>query len=760
MEAFSIELAKIDRLLDEILLVLDSDKRILYCNPAAEQYLGVHSREILHQNYIHYCQQKGLQFPEYLSNVNNLNLDEPIQCQTFAIREDSEKVVIQWKLLHVLSDTTKEPVTILIGHNISAEQNGNTKIEDLENQLSSVIELMAGNYWLKDMNGVYKGFNQALLNLLGVKHEDVIGKTDYDLPWANTADELIENDRRVIISGLPHKTEEEIKSANGEVKIFEILKIPLKNKKGEIIGTMGNSIDITERKRMEEQAKTAKAETIQLKLENTANKAKLEIQKEFSKTVNQVVHDIRSPLASLMMVVKSCREVPEKERIALREAAIGIGDIANNLLAQYKIKEPESPIYVERRQPILLSALILQLLTEKKYQYKDLPIKFDYAFSQLGQFAFIQVEFSSFKRMLSNLINNAVDAFENKKGTVTVKLDATADRVNVTVEDNGKGMPQQIIDKIMQNIEVTEGKSHGHGIGLTQVRETLARNQGTLSIDSKIKKGTRMLLEFPSIPAPDWIAKEVRLGLEDVVVILDDDISIHRAWDMRFSSILKKNPGITVRHFENCHDAVRFIEASSEEEKQKIYLLTDYELLKQELNGLHVVNKANIARSILVTSHYADPIVLERASKLHTQILPKQLAADIPIYIDDAMDYQRYTTKNKSVKKVDLILVDDDKMFAKSLMQFIFKNNVVDYFEDPKQFIKNLPHYPKDTRIYLDHNFPSFGITGVKMAETLHERGFTRLYLLSGETFESGALPDYIKVIRKDDVDNIKDWER
>lgn len=755
MEAFSIGVTKIDRLLDEILLVLDSSRRILYCNHAAEQYLDAHNSEILHQNYIHYCQQKGLQFPEYLSNGDNLSLDEPIQCQTFGLSEDKEKVVIEWKLLRVLSDTTKEQVIILIGHNISTEQNGSTKIEDLENQLSSVIELMAGNYWLKDINGVYKGFNQALLNLLGVNHEDVIGKTDHDLPWANTADELIENDRQVIISGLPHKTEEEIRSANGEIRIFEILKIPLKNKKGEIIGTMGNSIDITERKYAEKQAKTAKAEAIQLKLESTVNKAKLEAQEEFSKTVNQVVHDIRSPLASLIMVIKSCREVPETERIALREAAIGIGDIANNLLAQYNAKKPKSAAYVEKQQPVLLSALILQSLTEKKFQYKDLPVKFDYAFSQTGQFAFTRVESSSFKRMLSNLINNAVDAFENNKGTVTVRLDAAAEKVTVTVEDNGKGMPQQIIDKIMQNIEVTEGKSHGHGIGLTQIRETLARNQGTLSIDSKIKKGTRMLLEFTRIPAPDWIAKEIRLAPEDVVVILDDDISIHRAWDTRFTSILEKNPSIAVRHFENCHEAVRFIDAFSEDERQKIYLLTDYELLKQELNGLHVVTKADIARSILVTSHYADPIVLERASKLHTQILPKQLAAEVPIYIDEPLDYP---VKNKSPKKVDLVLVDDDKTFAKSLKQFIFNNNVVDYFEDPHQFIKNLSRYPKDTRIYLDHHFASSGITGVKIAETLHERGFTCLYLLSGETFELDTLPDYLKVIRKDDIEGIKDW--
>ena len=70
-----------------------------------------------------------------------------------------------------------------------------------------------------------------------------------------------------------------------------------------------------------------------------------------------------------------------------------------------------------------------------------------------------------------------------------------------------------------------------------------------------------------------------------------------------------------------------FLNDLSPAEKQHVFLLSDYELLKQELNGLHVVAQSNIDRSILVTSHYADPLLQERSSKTGTKILPKQLAS-------------------------------------------------------------------------------------------------------------------------------------
>jgi FixJ family two-component response regulator len=365
--------------------------------------------------------------------------------------------------------------------------------------------------------------------------------------------------------------------------------------------------------------------------------------------------------------------------------------------------------------------------------------------------------------MISNLINNAVESLSTEPGIITLKMSATEDWCDVIVADNGKGMSSSLIEKIMNNMAVTEGKLDGNGIGLAQVRETLTRNKGTLSIRSKRGNGTEMHLKFPRIKAPSWLAEEIQVQGRDVIVILDDDHSIHGAWDSRFEPFLEQSSKVKVHHFELGKDALAFLNSFPPHEKKKIILLTDYELLKQELNGLDVVEKANISRSILVTSHYDRPDIQERACCLGAKILPKQLASEIPINIRDLQDqkaFQEDISHGSSLKTVDAIWVDDDEDLTKNLELFLFDDKNVIFFNDPEQFLKEVTSYEKNTRIYLDNNYKSpFRMKGVDIAAQLHDQGYTDLTLVSGEMFTPGALPDYLKVILKSRIDQVmEDW--
>lgn len=607
--------------------------------------------------------------------------------------------------------------------------------------LDKIAQIIPANVYWFDKNNTFIGVNEKTLRAIGVSsYDEIIGKTVYEIYPKKTAEKIVRHHDEALRSNKTLKHEETINDVKtGEIKHFATIKAPLYDDEDETIGTLGISIDITVQK-----------EANRLKLENAAHKAQIQEQEKFTWIADQVAHDIRSPLASLLMIVKSCAEIPETERVALREAANSIGSIADNLLNQYRIKTSDAVVRAEQREPVLLSAVLLQLLTDKQYQYKGKRIKFEHDFDESGQFAFIRVELMSFKRMISNLINNAVDAFEGKTGKVVLRLGADAMNVRIQILDNGKGIPEEVLEKIRQNIAITQGKAEGHGIGLTQVRETLSRNEGKISIDSRVGAGTQVSLEFPREAAQDWIAECIELMSEAIIMVLDDDKSIHAAWDARFEEILEQAPGISMQHFETGHEVLDFINGLSPEEKQRVFLLTDFELLKQELDGLHVVKKAGVSNTILVTSHYANAIVRERAAKLHTKILPKQLASDVPIRI-------KKTLLETALKQVDLILVEDDEDFAKILIQYAFSKDKVDYFQGPEQLRENLAKYPKDTRIYLDNHFLS-ALSGVEFAKELHALGYTRLYLLSGAVFEPGEVPDYVKVIRKDDVDNIRDW--
>ena len=455
---------------------------------------------------------------------------------------------------------------------------------------------------------------------------EIVGKTDFDFGWdPEIAQWVRQTDEEILRTGKPLLgTEVTVKMRDGRNVNLSGNRMPLFNNNGEVTGIVGISVDITAQKEAEV-----------LKVENEAQKAILQEQEKFKKIANQVAHDIRSPLASMLMILKASDAMPERERVALRTAATRINDIANNLLSSFvKMEDSSHPAPVrEEREPMLLSPVILQMLTDKKYQFQDKPVKFEHHFTQAGNFAWIKTQPTAFKCMLSNIINNAVEAFDENDGDVTLHLDATAEQVVLVVEDNGKGMRPELVQKIMNHVAVTDGKPDGHGIGLTQVRDTLQNNEGTLAIETREGVGTKMIATFPRVTSENWIADSMQLAEDDIVVILDDDSSIHLAWNTRFDGLVKQFSNLTVRHFEFGQECIDFINGLAPERIGKVFLLTDYELLKQDLNGLDVIHQTPVHRSVLVTSYYADKSIRACASKAGTTILPKQLAYDIPIHI-------------------------------------------------------------------------------------------------------------------------------
>jgi hypothetical protein len=174
--------------------------------------------------------------------------------------------------------------------------------------------------------------------------------------------------------------------------------------------------------------------------------------------------------------------------------------------------------------------------------------------------------------MLSNIINNAVDALDGQAGKVDLQLAADNEWVKIIIQDTGKGMSTELVDKIMHKTPVTEGKKSGHGIGLTQVWETLDHNQGELHVASELGLGTTITLTFPRVTAPHWIAEEIVLKGNDTVIILDDDTSIHGAWQARFESILNEHKSIQLKHFQQGHEALEFIQALAPAENKALYV--------------------------------------------------------------------------------------------------------------------------------------------------------------------------------------------
>ena len=132
-------------------------------------------------------------------------------------------------------------------------------------------------YW-KNLKGQILGCNKKMLDIFGVSsREELIGRTDAVLLSNQEDVKRVQNiDQEVMKSGKTLRVEETVTDKEGNIITYLSIKQPLRNQKQEIIGLIGVSIDVTERKKEQKQAEEAKQIEEKLKREFTEQQAQRE----------------------------------------------------------------------------------------------------------------------------------------------------------------------------------------------------------------------------------------------------------------------------------------------------------------------------------------------------------------------------------------------------------------------------------------------------------------------------------------------------
>jgi len=368
----------------------------------------------------------------------------------------------------------------------------------------------------------------------------------------------------------------------------------------------------------------------------------------------QVAHDIRSPLAALGAIEKDLVQVPENTRQIVRQAVGRIRDIANNLIEQHakapsrdrgnsEAKASGIQEHASTEMPTglgvsdqhlaercLISTLIDGLVTEKRLQYRDRAgIEIVFEQDRAGYGLFADVELAEFKRALSNIINNSVEAITGA-GQVLIRTHPDGEQIQIRVIDNGRGIPAKLLSRLGER-GATYGKEGGSGLGLFHAKSALIKWRGTLSIESKEGHGTTVSLHLPKAPTPPWFTERLLIPKSGIVVSLDDDVSIHHVWKGRLESARAHEQGVTHQQFFTPKDFKTWVLGNMLDVDRTIFLV-DYELLGFKETGLDLLEDLAIGeRSILVTSRFEEHSLLARATRLGVRILPKSMAGFVPI---------------------------------------------------------------------------------------------------------------------------------
>lgn len=123
----------------------------------------------------------------------------------------------------------------------------------------SLVETIPQNIFRKDNQGNFTFANQQFCKLMGLKLEDIVGKTDFDFFPNDLAEKYRRNDWNVLETGQTFQAIEEHQPPGGQRYIVQIVKTPLYDANGRIIGLQGMFWDITKERQMEESLRTSEA---------------------------------------------------------------------------------------------------------------------------------------------------------------------------------------------------------------------------------------------------------------------------------------------------------------------------------------------------------------------------------------------------------------------------------------------------------------------------------------------------------------------
>ena len=119
--------------------------------------------------------------------------------------------------------------------------------------LGSLLDSIPDLIFFKDVSGIYLGCNPEFSRFVGKPRQAIVGASDYDLFDAETAELFRLHDQQTMLQAQPRHHEEWVTYPDGSRRLLDTLKAPLRDAQGDVLGLLGVSRDITERKQAEEQ---------------------------------------------------------------------------------------------------------------------------------------------------------------------------------------------------------------------------------------------------------------------------------------------------------------------------------------------------------------------------------------------------------------------------------------------------------------------------------------------------------------------------
>ena len=477
----------------DCIIMMDQFGAIMEWNPAAEQTFGF-SRQtavgrLLHELIIPpaFRERHVAGMRRYMETREGPILNRRIEVP--ALRADGKQILVELAITPIRVDGP--PIFTAYLRDLTERRNSERALAESHALLRAVIESTEDAIFVKDLEGRYQLINPAGARFFGRTPSEMLGKVDEDFLGLEGSRSTVLSDQNVIATGVSQTYEDDNEVA-GELRTFLSTKSPYRDAEGKLLGVVGLSRDITERKRNEKAIELAKNEAEQ------ANRAKSEF-------LSRMSHELRTPLNAIIgfgqLLESDQLNSDQRESVGLIvTAGRHLLALINDVLDISRIEANRMDISVE---PVSLNEIVQEAVSlvgpfASRFQVQlinEIPPDTD---------LFVLADRSPAKQILLNLLSNAIK-YNRENGEVRVKARLVAqasgaERVCVEVVDRGIGLSPEAQARLFtpfDRLGAERTDVEGIGLGLVLTKRLVELMGATLRVESELGVGSTFSVSFP-----------------------------------------------------------------------------------------------------------------------------------------------------------------------------------------------------------------------------------------------------------------------
>lgn len=330
----------------------------------------------------------------------------------------------------------------------------------------------------KDLNGKFIVANQATARLMKAQDQsDLIGKSDFDFYPEAVAAGYRDDELSVLQSNMPQRLEQLVDFKDGEIGWLDTVKIPFRNKEGNLIALITYNRDTTEFHKMNE------------------------MKEQFISTVS---HEIRTPLTSICGALRLLNHDPEgvlpdkvTELIDLADRnAQHLVELINNVLDLEKFHAGEMDFTPETIDAASVAEETIESMRHF-LPHKELTLKV----TNMAGNSEVHAQPVRLRQVLLNLLSNAAK-FAPPRSIVDVEITRAEDVVRVCVLDSGPGVDPDfeamLFSRFTQEKATAESNAkNGTGLGLSLIKSFVEHMSGSVSYRRRGDR-TEFRIDLPS----------------------------------------------------------------------------------------------------------------------------------------------------------------------------------------------------------------------------------------------------------------------